>query len=243
MPALRKESVSMVRYLIKYTKESELKFVSHLDLMRTIQRVIRRSKLPIEYSRGFNPHMSLSIAQPLSVGVYSSGEYLDAVLTVDMDENEILSALNENTVGGVKFLSVTKVIKKDERKIPQGMAIIYGAKYIIKFKLNEGETVDFNTLLELKQWEILKKTKSGEKEVDIKPLVKELKNYMEDGRLVVEALLSCGSRENLSAGLLSDFIKEHVKGINKDAFVDIKRLEMYALKDEKFVPLNEFFTA
>lgn len=243
MPALRKESVSTVRYLIKYTKESELKFVSHLDLMRTIQRVIRRSKLPIEYSRGFNPHMSLSIAQPLSVGVYSSGEYLDAVLTVDMDENEILEALNENTVGGIKFLSATKVIKKDERKIPQGMAIIDGAKYIIKFKLNEGETVDFNTLLELKQWEILKKTKSGEKEVDIKPLVKELKNYMEDGRLVVEALLSCGSRENLSAGLLSDFIKAHVKGINQDAFVDIKRLEMYALKDERFVPLNEFFTA
>ena len=53
-----------VRYLIKYTKESEIKFISHLDLMRTIQRVIRRAALPIEYSKGFNPHMTISIAQP-----------------------------------------------------------------------------------------------------------------------------------------------------------------------------------
>ncbi len=94
----------MVRYLIKYTKESEIKFLSHLDLMRTIQRVIRRAKLPIEYSKGFNPHMSISIAQPLSVGVYSTGEYLDAVFIEAIDEKEIIKTLNENTVGGVKFL-------------------------------------------------------------------------------------------------------------------------------------------
>lgn len=232
-----------MRYLIKYTKESELKFVSHLDLMRTIQRVIRRTGLPIEYSRGFNPHMSLSIAQPLSVGVYSTGEYLDAVFLEEVDEDKVLEGLNANTVGGIKFLSVTKVIKKDERKIPQAMAIIDGARYIIRFRVEEGETVDFDALLALNEWEILKKTKSGEKEVDIKPLVKELKNYTEDGVLVVEALLSCGSRENLGASLLSDFIKLHVEAINKDAFVDIKRVEMYALKDENLVPLNEFFSA
>lgn len=231
-----------MRYLIKYTKESELKFVSHLDLMRTIQRIIRRAKLPIEYSKGFNPHMSLSIAQPLSVGVYSSGEYLDAVFTKEVDENEILKDLNDNTVGGVKFISATKVIKKDEKKIPQAMAIIDGAKYIIKFKLKEGETVDFNSLLGLEQWNILKKTKSGEKEVDIKPLVKEMKNRIEDGVLVIETLLSCGSRENLGANLLGEFIKSHINAIKEDAFVDIQRVEMYALKEGKFIPLNEFFS-
>lgn len=231
-----------MRYLIKYTKESELKFVSHLDLMRTIQRIIRRAKLPIEYSKGFNPHMSLSIAQPLSVGVYSSGEYLDAVFTKEVDENEVLKALNDNTVGGVKFISATKVIKKDEKKVPQAMAIIDGAKYIIKFKLKDGEIVDFNSLLGLEQWNILKKTKSGEKEVDIKPLVKEMKNCIEDGVLVIETLLSCGSRENLGANLLGDFIKSHIKAIKEDAFVDIQRVEMYALKEGKFIPLNEFFS-
>ena len=69
-----------VRYVIKFTKGENIKFIGHLDLMRTIQRIIKRSGLPVEYSKGFNPHMALSIAQPLSVGVYSDGEYLDLVL-------------------------------------------------------------------------------------------------------------------------------------------------------------------
>ena len=49
--------------------------------MRTLQKIIKRSELPIEYSKGFNPHMAVSIAQPLSVGVHSNGEYMDVVLS------------------------------------------------------------------------------------------------------------------------------------------------------------------
>jgi len=230
-----------VRYLIKFTKESEIKFISHLDLMRTIQRIIRRAKLPIEYSKGFNPHMTVSIAQPLSVGVYSSGEYLDAVLLEEVSENEILKVLNENTVIGIKFLSVTKVEKKEGTKNVQAMAAIDGAKYIINIKLDEMDAVNFDSLIKLPQWEILKKTKSGEKEVDIKPLVKEIKHSINENMLTVETVLSSGSRENLSASLLCDFIVSHLNGIKKDAFVDIKRVEIYGLEGKKLISLNEFF--
>lgn len=231
----------MVRYLIKYTKESEIKFLSHLDLMRTIQRVIRRAKLPIEYSKGFNPHMSISIAQPLSVGVYSTGEYLDSVFIEEVDEKEILKALNENTVGGVKFLSVTTVARKEGQKNQQAMATIDAAKYIIKFKLKDESALDMDSLMKLSQWTILKKSKSGEKETDIKPLVKEIKYSIDDEMLTIEGLLSCGSRENLSASLLSEFIKAHVNGIKEDAFVDIKRVEMYAFRGKELLTLQEYF--
>lgn len=231
----------MVRYLIKYTKESEIKFLSHLDLMRTIQRVIRRAKLPIEYSKGFNPHMSISIAQPLSVGVYSTGEYLDAVFIEAVDEKEILKTLNENTVEGVKFLSVTKVARKEGQKNQQAMATIDAAKYIIKFKLQDESALDMDSLMNLSQWTILKKSKSGEKETDIKPLVKEIKYSIDNKMLTIEGLLSCGSRENLSASLLSEFIKTHVNGIKEDAFVDIKRVEMYAFKGRELLTLQEYF--
>lgn len=231
----------MVRYLIKYTKESEIKFLSHLDLMRTIQRVIRRAKLPIEYSKGFNPHMSISIAQPLSVGVYSTGEYLDAVFIEEVDEKKILKALNENTVGGVKFLSVTTVARKEGQKNQQAMATIDAAKYIIKFKLKDESALDMDSLMKLSQWTILKKSKSGEKETDIKPLVKEIRYSIDDEILAIEGLLSCGSRENLSASLLSEFIKAHVNGIKEDAFVDIKRVEMYAFRGKELLTLQEYF--
>jgi len=231
----------MVRYLIKYSKESDIKFLSHLDLMRTIQRVIRRAKLPIEYSKGFNPHMSISIAQPLSVGVYSTGEYLDAVFTEEVEENEILKALNENTVAGIKFLSVTKVARKEGQKNQQAMATIDAAKYVIKLKLQNAAEVDMDSVMALSQWTILKKSKSGEKETDIKPLIKDIKYSIKDDILTIETLLSCGSRENLSPSLLSEFIKTHVKGIKEDAFVDIKRVEMYAFKGKELLSLQEFF--
>ena len=82
-----------MRYLIKFSKGEGIKFISHLDLMRTIQRIIRRSGVPIEYSKGFNPHMALSLAQPLSVGVYSDGEYMDIVLTEEMNVAEYFSKI------------------------------------------------------------------------------------------------------------------------------------------------------
>lgn len=232
-----------VRYLIKYTKESEIKFISHLDLMRTIQRVIRRARLPIEYSKGFNPHMTISIAQPLSVGSYSKGEYMDVAFTEDMDENQILKSLNENTPRGVVFLDVKKVESKENSKTPQAMAIIDAAKYIIKLKTKDVNKAleDIKDLNKESQWNIVKKSKKGEKEVDIKPLIKEISYSTETNRVVLNTLLACGSRENLSASLLSDYIKEKVESIEEDSFVDIERIDMYAYKEKKILSLNQYF--
>lgn len=232
-----------VRYLVKYTKASEIKFISHLDLMRTIQRIIRRAGLPIEYSKGFNPHMTISIAQPLSVGVYSKGEYMDVVFTEEVDTKVILDKLNENTPSGVSFLDVVKVEKSETGKAPQAMAIIDAAEYIMKIKCtNEKETMaSFEKVQNMPQWNILKKSKSGEKEVDIKPLIKDLNVKSSENLLIFEVVTACGSRENLSPSLLADYIKEHVEYIDKEAFVDIERLDMYAYKNNKLVPLNKFF--
>ncbi len=209
--------------------------------MRTIQRIIRRAKLPIEYSKGFNPHMTISIAQPLSVGVYSQGEYMDIVLVEDLEESFILEKLRENTVDGIKFLEVIKVEKVENRKSPQSMAAIDGAKYIINLKLKDNMIPDMDTIMKLPQWNIIKKTKSGEKEVDIKSLVRELKYVIDESKIKIDTIIACGSRENLSPNLLSEFIKEKIEEIDKDAFVDIERMEMYGLKDKKLVPLYKFF--
>ena len=87
------------------------------------------------------------------------------------------------------------------------------------------------------KWETLKKTKKGEKMADIKPLVKEMKYWVKDGELVINTLIATGSRENLSADLLSRYVSEKIDNINKDSFVSIKREEMYLLKNNKYVPL------
>ena len=243
MLTLKKGRVSIVRYLIKYSKDGEIKFIAHLDLMRTIQKVIKRSELPIEYSKGYHPHMAVSIAQPLSVGVYSKGEYADVVLTEDLEEKYIMDKMNENTPRGIKILDVVKVIPVEGKKQSQAMAIIDAAKYTIKLKCTD-ETEVKNTLKSLcenEEWDIVKKTKSGEKMVNIKTFVHKFEYEVENSILTISTLISCGSRENLSAQLVADYMKENIESINKEAFVDIAREEMYAYKDDKLVTLSEFF--
>ena len=229
-----------MRYLIKFSKGEVIKFISHLDLMRTIQRIIRRSEVPIEYSKGFNPHMALSLAQPLSVGVYSDGEYMDIVLTEKMQVDDILARLNEAAPPTIRFFEATPIeIVKNVKRVPQAMALLDAGRYIIKLKLVNEEKVEekMASLLNENAWETLKKSKKGEKMADIKPLVKEFKYWGKDGELVINALIATGSRENLSADLLARFITSKIENVNVESFVSVKREEMYVLKDNKYVPL------
>lgn len=229
-----------MRYLIKFSKGEGIKFISHLDLMRTIQRIIRRSGIPIEYSKGFNPHMALSLAQPLSVGVYSDGEYMDIILTEKIDTTTLLQRLNEAAPPTIRFFEATAIeIIENVKRVPQAMALLDAGRYIIKFKLKDENNVEekMKALLNESTWETLKKSKKGEKLADIKPLVKELKYWVKDNELVINALIATGSRENLSADLLARYITSKVDNINEESFVNIKREEMYVLKNNKYVPL------
>jgi len=70
----------MQRLRLKFGRGQELKYISHLDLMRLWQRALRRAGMPIAYSQGFSPHPRLSIAAPLPIGVTSKGELIDIFL-------------------------------------------------------------------------------------------------------------------------------------------------------------------
>ena len=230
-----------MRYVIKYTKGSDIKFISHLDLMRTIQRVIRRSDIPMKYSKGFNPHMALSIAQPLSVGLYSDGEYMDIDLEEEISGNELIEKLNAKTASGIKFLNARKVKEtlEGEKKAPQAMALLDGARYTIKMPVSDEEGVvsKLEEILREESWITMKKSKKGMKEADIRPLVKEIKYWVKDKTLIINTLIATGSREHLSADLLAKYIKSHIENVIDDEFIDIKREEMYILRDEKYIPL------
>ena len=229
-----------MRYLIKFTKEENIKFISHLDVLKTIQKNIRRAELPIEYSKGFNPHMSTSIAQPLSVGVYSSGEYMDMVLDREMDEKEIIDRLNSTAPSGIKYLSALAIpYVEGEKKVPQAMAMIDAARYTIKVKYSDVSNLEkeMNELLSKEKWNTIKKSKKGEREVNLKSLIKELNFWIKDEALVLNTLISTGSREHLSADLLVKYIQENTSNALVDSFVAVKREEMYFYKGDKLVPL------
>ncbi|MBE6053938.1 MAG: DUF2344 domain-containing protein [Clostridium sartagoforme] len=232
-----------MRYVIKFTKESSIKFISHLDLMRTIQRVIRRADLPMEYSKGFNPHMAMSIAQPLSVGVYSDAEYMDIVLVEELNEDEIINRLNEKTASGIRFLEARKVVNKEgEKKLPQSMALIDAARFTIKMVCADANIVEekMKALEKENQWNTIKKSKKGEKEVNLRTMIKEMKYWINNDEFILNILISSGSREHLSPDLVASYIKSNIPEILDDAFVDIKREEMYVLDNNKYVPIYKF---
>lgn len=234
-----------VRYLIKFSKESEIKFISHLDLMKTIMRMINRADLPINHSKGFNPHMDVSIAQPLSVGMYSSGEYADIVLNAEIGADEVKARLIESSPVGIKILDVQIIDESHDKKYKQSMALIDGAKYLIKIKYDDTHLLksEIQNMFLDEEWNIIKKSKNGEKEVNLKPLVINF-DYIIDEQvkiLIITTVVYCGSKANLSADLLSRYIKEHTSSVSVDLFTDIKREEMYAFDDnKKLLPLNEF---
>nr|WP_286674362.1 TIGR03936 family radical SAM-associated protein [Clostridium sp. ZBS15] len=208
--------------------------------MRTIQKNIRRAELPMEYSKGFNPHMTMSIAQPLAVGVYSDGEYMDLVFAEEMNEKEIIDRLNSVSSSGIKFKEATKIpYVEGEKKVPQGMALIDAARYTAKVPYENTENLEneVNELLNKNQWKTIKKSKKGEKEVDIKTMIREFKFWIKDDYLVINMVINSGSREHLAPELVVKYIQERTSNVKTESFVDIKREEMYFLKGERLLPL------
>lgn len=97
------------RIKIKYRKGEEIKYLSHRDLMRTFIRAIRRAKLPVAYSQGFNPHMKISWGQARKVGQSSPAEYAEINLENHLRPDELLTALNRQLPTGLEILDASLV--------------------------------------------------------------------------------------------------------------------------------------
>ncbi|AUM88963.1 radical SAM protein [Clostridium botulinum] len=231
-----------VRYLIKFSKEGNIKFVSHLDLQRTLQRNFKRSGLPVEYSKGFNPHIIMSLAQPLAVGLYSKGEYLDVSFIEEEDEKIIVDKLNSTAPSGIKYFKAVKLKEGTNKKVFKSMAAVAAAKYIIQIKYKSTENLEdeLKVLLKMDNWDIIKKGKKGSKNVNIKPMIKNIDYSIGSNLLKINVLVSCGSIQNLSADLLAQFIKENTSDIKENSFVDIERQEIYGEYKNKLVALSDY---
>lgn len=115
----------------RVTKDEPLRYISHLDYASTMQRAIRRAKLPAAYSEGFNPHMKLSFASALAVGVTSDAEYMDFELTERVAQEEIEFRLRRSLPEGVRLLALRVLAEKPKAL----MAVVDEAQYEITVPL------------------------------------------------------------------------------------------------------------
>lgn len=220
---------------IRFRKDGVMRFIGHLDIMRYFQKAMRRADIPIGFTGGYSPHMIMSFANPLGVGLTSEGEYFDIELTESISSDEAVRRLNEVMVDGMEVLSFVEI---DDDKKKTGMSIVAAADY----KISPAEGVIVENLEEklagfLAQdtIAIVKKTKKSEKEVDIKPMIYKLEVRGED----IYMLLATGSVENLKPGLVMEAFAEYLG--TELPKLGYRRLNVYAQAEsgEGFVSLEE----
>jgi len=99
----------MQRLRITFSRSEELKYITHLDLMRLWQRVLRRANIPLVYSQGFSPHPRISLGAPLAIGVTSSSELMDIFLERRLSPHFFIKSVKEQLPGGIDILEVEEV--------------------------------------------------------------------------------------------------------------------------------------
>lgn len=177
---------------VKFRKVGNLQYISHLDLQRTISRVLIRAGIPTWYTKGFNPHAKITFGLPLSVGAESLCEYLDVRIERDMGNREIKQRLNDALTDELCVLDVYTAPDKSV------FADIVWAKYDIRIRterVNETLAEQMQTYLTTSPLMMDKKSKSGIRQVDITTLIRSLRAYIENGELRIDTTL-CVSGAN-----------------------------------------------
>ncbi len=144
-----------------FTKLGDLQYISHLDLQRAISRMLVRSGLPIAYSEGFNPHPRLNIALPLSIYQEGERELFDFRIDGDMPLDEISDRLKRASFPGMDIVEVS---------VAQGKLATKRA--IWRLELKTSLTQDEFASAFTGEMLVTKRSKSGEKTVDIAPMIK-----------------------------------------------------------------------
>ncbi|MBE6679394.1 MAG: DUF2344 domain-containing protein [Ruminococcaceae bacterium] len=201
-----REKVEHTALRIKFTKTGALQYISHLDLHRTFSRLLVRKGVPVWYSEGFTPHPRLVFATPLSVGAESLCEYMDVFVngtpqTLDLDV--LRWKLSESDIAGLEI----KEVYLPESKF----STITHSDYTIRICTENAskELADkCENVLKTSPLVVLKRTKSGEKEVDISSQIRSSKVSFENGIIIINCRLSADSAGFLNPEYLVKVLRE-----------------------------------
>ena len=177
-----------------------MRYVGHLDTMHYFQKAFRRTGLKIAFSKGFSPHMLLTFASPLAIGMTTSGDYLDIVLEDDLPADQVLACINEQLSEGFKALEAVRL--REEAKTP--MALLRAASYQISPSCINQSTAGMifdqaKSFMGQERIVVTKKTKKGECTQDIRPLIYRLEK---EDEVVLSMMAASGSIEHLKPDLI-----------------------------------------
>ncbi len=163
----------MQRLRIRFSRKGEVKFISHLDIMRLWERALQRAEIPLAYSEGFNPHPRLSLAAPLAVGVTSEAELMDVFVVKLVSPHWFSAAASRQLPPGVDILGVYQVAPT----MPSLQSQVRYAEYVVEVETDKRpediETAVSNLLsLEHLPWHHHRDT--GRRSYDMRALIDDL---------------------------------------------------------------------
>ena len=221
---------------IKFSKKGVMKYIGHLDLQRYFQKAIRRANIDVAYSEGYSPHQIMSFASPLGVGLESEGEYFDVELNSFITLKEVVDELNKVMAEGMAVL--------DAVVLPEGagnaMASIEAARYVVASQNDKVARLFTEEIISkfLANEEILvtKESKKSTRELDIRPLIYDMKVH-EKG---LELLVCASSAGNIKPGLvIGELCRQNSEVLGKFD-LEVTRIELYSLDSEdKLISLGD----
>ncbi len=178
---------------VRFTKTGRAKYISHLDLMRTMTRVLRRAGIPLWYTEGFSKHPYITFAAPLSLGYEGLCEYMDFRLEEAMPMDEIVSRLNENMPEGITVIGAAPAVMK--------VGKIAASRWQIRLDASAHDAV--KRVLEQESIEVQKRTKKKTfKTIDIKPAIREAELSCDGDFCTLLVTLPTGSDQAVNPSLM-----------------------------------------
>lgn len=203
---------------IWFSKTGTARYISHLDLNRCMSRAFHKAKLPLWYTEGFNPHVFLTFAAPLSLGFDGKRESMDVRLLEDMEEHVLLEKLNAGLPMDIRAWAVTEPVMK-------GNDIAY-AEYVIRLETEDpaADQAVLQSLLNQPEIPVLKHGKKGDRTVDIKPFFEAMEFAEKENRLEMTVRLPAGNQGGINPSL---FFEAAEKTFQREFFVHIERITLF----------------
>lgn len=188
-----------MRVLVRFSKTDMARYISHLDLLRLMQRVLRRVGVPLSYTQGFHPHPKMAFASALGVGIESCSEYMDLILERQVDGKQTMDDLNRVLPAHIRVLGIREI----DPALKGLMGMVTAASYLLTLPVADGE-------LKKRCREIMKadtcirtiQKKGKEQDVDIRAGLYRL--MVRDG--AIDLMVDSGSRRNLNPVWFADVL-------------------------------------
>ena len=180
---------------IWFRKMGSAKYISHLDLSRCMARALRRAHVPAWYTEGFSPHLFVTFALPLSLGQEGERESMDIRLPEDYPLAQAAKALGGALPPGLEVIGAALPVQKP--------GDVSAARFRLEFS-GEGASETVRGLLAEPTLPVVKKTKKGEKELDLQQWFSGAEIAEKDGAAVLRLNLPAGSSESVNPALFTE---------------------------------------